>query len=134
MYCIYVYCAYLVINYETKKLGGCRGTKKLISTYLGERNDECEKYKDVPQCFQPCPAKCEQSFKVSGVKICVVMTGVTRTRSVTPSARGSRPPPSCPAATTRPAPRSAWTRPPPTSAPDRYRENEGGSHRIKLIN
>ena len=38
----------------------------------------------------------------------------------TRSARGSPPPPRCPAATTPHAPRSAWTRPRTTSVPDRW--------------
>ena len=29
----------------------------------GERDDTCERYSSVPECFKPCPAKCEQSFR-----------------------------------------------------------------------
>ena len=89
----------------------------------GERDDTCERYSSVPECFKPCPAKCEQSFRDQVTITCtapapVLMPHYPRWR--TRSARGSPPPPRCPTATTPPAPRSAWTRPRTTSVPDRW--------------
>ena len=34
-----------------------------LHTASGERDDTCERYSSVPECFKPCPAKCEQSFR-----------------------------------------------------------------------
>ena len=92
-----------------------------IKYFLGERNDECEKYKDIPKCFKPCPARCEQSFKVCACFLIIPTSHVhlsPRTRRQTRAARGLRPPPSCPSATSPPkdAPGSVWTRPPIKSA------------------
>ena len=94
-----------------------------LHTASGERDDTCERYSSVPECFKPCPAKCEQSFRdqVTTSSWCsapVLMPHYPRWR--TRSARGSPPPPRCPTATTPPAPRSAWTRPRTTSVPDRW--------------
>ena len=98
-------------------------TRVHLHTASGERDDTCERYSSVPECFKPCPAKCEQSFRdqVTTSSWCsapVLMPHYPRWR--TRSARGSPPPPRCPTATTPPAPRSAWTRPRTTSVPDRW--------------
>ena len=35
----------------------------IVIIFQGERNDNCEKYSHLPECFRPCPQKCERDFE-----------------------------------------------------------------------
>ena len=42
----------------------------LHATSTGERNEDCEKYSSVPQCFLPCPTRCRESYDQGELHVC----------------------------------------------------------------